>query len=211
MTKAIPLDQQIVDALTSPTASVHVAEVLAATEKAFAELTRRAAAADSASLSPLANREKAGALRAEAADLRFEASRLQASVAALTDRVASLQKAERKAIEDAERNAALAERDALAADIAAQYPGIVRTLTGLVKRIHESDKRCRAIGITESAENIGRRSVAPPSQHAGPLMTLSEVRLPIVGGARAAWDRHVGLGGWTYSGLDEAVPVTSES
>jgi hypothetical protein len=182
-----PLDQHIVDVLTRDCSADAAAAVRELAERALAGLVGEADAADVASLSPLANRQQAADLRSKATDLRFEADRLEASVSALCARVAELRELEESDYKQQQRNAALAERDALAGEIADRYPMLIAELTSLAKRIAESDTRCKAVGITESAEAIGRNVPAIFYLGGGPIMRIGQGRLPMPFGKGLAW------------------------
>ncbi|WP_277968202.1 hypothetical protein [Sphingomonas echinoides] len=201
MSKPIPLDEQIVAALTSACTSAAAAAVLEDAERLLTDLTKQADAADVASLSPLATSTEARTLRREAEDRRFDADRMEASVSALSARVSELEGEERSAARDAARIAAIAERDALASEIAEEYPRIVFALTSLAKRIAENDELCRLNSITESAEAIGRG--VPTNFYVGGTCTLHRIGDMKVGmptSGHMAWDAD-GTGGWRWPGL----------
>lgn len=154
-------------------------------------------------LSPLLAMQEAVAQRAAANDLRFESDRLDASVSALRARVADLRQAEAQAVHNAERDAALAERDELAGDIAEHYPKLVRQLTDMAARIEASDARCKAIGIAESAEAIGRG--VPSSfyiEGRGGVQRIGAASLPMPADVYPAWGCDTLGGPVIYRGLD---------
>jgi hypothetical protein len=196
------LDERIVGILTKPCRSAEAAETRAEAEEELSRVTAEADAADIASLSPLATAADAHKLRAKAADLRFEGDRLEAQVSALSARVADLKDEERRSVEQAERDDAIAERDRLAADIAAEYPGIVRSMTELVKRIEESDQRLLRCGVHESAEAIARGMPANFYRNLAPLIRLRDARLSLPDGTRQAWDYNGANMERVWPGLD---------
>lgn len=195
------LEQQISAVLTQPCASSDANAVLDSALAELRSLEAQAEVLDTESLSPLLSLKDATAKRNEASDTRWKADRLDASCSALRDRVAGLQAAEKLALRQAEREAAMQERDELAAEIAADYPAIVRKLTSWVKRISESDARCDAAGIAEKAETIGR--ALPSNAFRGDTASprrLFEARLPLPGHG-LAWD-YGSPGKVIYPGLD---------
>jgi uncharacterized protein YhaN len=204
MSKPIPLDEQIVAALTEACTSEQAAAVLSDAQALLTDLTKQADAADVASLSPLATAAKARELRQAASDHRFEADRMEASVSALEARLADLKADEAAARREAEFNRVLKIRDELAADIAKKYPAIVATMTDLVKRIVECDTLCQKVGIREGAESIGRG--CPPNFYVGtaPLLRLADTVLPMPSGQLIAWEHNSFVGGWRWHGLAAA-------
>jgi ClpP class serine protease len=161
-------------------------------------------AARAASLDPHASTAQAQARRAEAADLQFEADRLGAIDTALAKRVDELRQAEEYARQQFAHDAALKERDELAADIAAEYPVIVRRLTELVKRINDSDDRCKRVGIYESAEALGRGIPANFRDLRGPLPRIAETLLPMPADVTLAWEST--FAGFRWNGLTLPAP-----
>ena len=195
------LDGRIVKALSEPSTSEEAQEVLTAAEAEFRTLEQRADALDVEALSPMLHKADALAKRSEAADLRFDSDRLDASVSALRDRVARLREAEAAAVRKAERDAAVEERDELAGEIAERYPAIVRELTGLAERIAASDARCKAVGIAESAETMGRG--LPASFHIpgrGTAGRIGDINLPMPADVLLAWSVDRLGGSVTYRG-----------
>lgn len=182
-----PLDQRIVETLTQPCTSSDVAAVLADAQEHFAGLEARAEAADNESLSPLLSMVDAAEKRRIASELRFESDRMDASISALKTRGAELRDAEQAEALAELRAAAIEERDALAADIAREYPGIVKALTTLAKRIADNDARCLDVGVSASAEAIGR-SVPEGFYHNGAeIMRIQRAVLPMPDGVWPAW------------------------
>lgn len=188
MTKPVPLDEQIVAALTGPCTSDQAQAVLANARAILAELTQRADKLDVDSLSPLATATEARAKRNEASDHRFEADRMEASVSALEVRVADLRDEEAAKRRDADKAAVMAVRDELAADIAEHYGPLIERLTSLAKRIYENDAECARVGIRETAEAIGRGMPANFYSGGTPLVRIMDRAPSTVEGTRLAWD-----------------------
>lgn len=209
MAKSIPLDEQIVAALTAPHFSEQVQAVLTAAKEQLGNLTKLADTADVASLNPLATTSQALALRQRAADHRFEADRMEASVSALEARVSELREDEQDARDREAKDTALKERDNLAADIAREYPAIVRKLTELVSRINHSDLHLKRVGLNEmSAEAIGRSVPGHFYEGSAPIMRIASANLPMPDGRRTAWEDTPS--GPQYRGLTIAMPPDEE-
>ena len=208
MAKPIPLDEAIVAVLTQSTTADTGAAILVEAGKTLADLIRQADTADVESLNPLCTNTQARERRGRASDLRFEADRMEASVSALESRVSELREAEQDARAEEAKAAALKERDELAADIAREYPGIVRKLTEMVKRIHESDRRLERLHLRDgSAEAIGRG--VPPHfyENMTPVMRIDIARLPMPSGHKLAWEDDFVGGGMRYNGLEIDPPA----
>lgn len=195
------LSERVVEALSGPVTSGDVAAVLAEAEAEFRGLEERADALDTEALSPLLTLADASAKRSAAADARFLSDRLDASCAALRVRRDELAEAERLAAIEAERAAALAERDALAADIAETYPELVYALTSLAQRIAASDDRLAAVGISESAESIGRGLPAGFVAIDGTAHRIGGWPLPMPASSLPAWSVDRVGGPVVYRGL----------
>jgi hypothetical protein len=197
------LDERVAKALSEPCNSAEAQAVLEAAEAEFRTLEAKADALDGEALSPLLSLPEAVAKRAAASDLRFQSDRLDASVSALRARVSELRQSEAKAERDAARDAAIEERDELAGEIAERYPVIVRELTSLAMRIEASDQRCKAVGIHESAEAIGRS--VPAGFHIpgkGNVPRIANINLPMPEDTRLAWGRETIVGPVIYRGAD---------
>ena len=197
------LDERIAKVLSQPCDSAEAQAVLDAAEAEFRTLEAKADALDGEALSPLLTLADAVAKRAAASDLRFHSDRMDASVSALRARVGQLRQSEATAARDAARDAAIEERDELAGEIAGRYPAIVRELTSLAMRIEASDERCKAVGIHESAEAIGRG--IPASFHkpaVGNFGRIGSINLPMPADTRLAWGPETIGGAVIYRGAD---------
>jgi len=204
MTTTIPLDEQIVASLTEVWPSGQVAAVLASARRELSDLTRRADAADVASLSPLATAIEAKKLRDEAGNHRFDADRMEASVSALEARLAEMKGAENQARRDAERRDALKARDELAADIAREYPRLVATITTLAKRVTENDALLARAGVNasaQSAELIGRGLTGWYVQGT-PVHRLQDVKIQMPNSGHYAIDTSAAGSPTRWLGLD---------
>lgn len=183
------LDQRIIAALTTATASTDVKAALDDARAAMKAAAEAAVHAELESLNPLATAADADALRREAGDKRFQSDRLEASVSALDVRFEELAEAERSARTTARHGQVLARRDELAADIADQYPLIVGQLTALAKRIEESDAELQREHLSPSAEALGRG--CPPNfydRSGGPLTRIVNMFVPMPADSRGAWE-----------------------
>jgi hypothetical protein len=190
MTKSIPLDEQIVASLTEVWPSEQVAAVLASARAELSDLTRRADAADVASLNPLATAAEAKKLRTEGGNHRFDADRMEASVSALEARVTQMEAREQRARREARQAEALKERDELAAVIAREYPRLVATITVLAKRVTENDARLDQAGLRPSeysAELIGRRLTGWRVQDT-PVHRIQDIKIQMPNGPHFSID-----------------------
>lgn len=204
MAKPIPLDEQIIAALTRPCRSDEARSVLDSALTALRDLSARADEADVASLNPLAPAREAMAHRSRAGDLRFEADRLDASVSALRERVDELSDAEAAVRTEAAEAAVRATRDELAAEIARDFPNIIFQLTSLAKRITENDHDIARLHMNiPSAEAIGR-GISPNFYEAGtPLRRIAAISCPMPQGPWPAWSDTPS--GWVWRGLGLAA------
>lgn len=181
MAKPMPLDQQIVSALTTKTDSATIQLVIRDAETELRRLTGEVDTLQNDSLSPLLTRTEADEKRVSAADLQFEADRMDASLAALRNRLDEVTAQERKQAEDARHAAAIKERDELIADIRDQYPQAVRIITNLVRRIENAE-------MGSEAEAMARECAGTFRSSAGPIQRMREIHLPMPVGAAMAWD-----------------------
>lgn len=184
-----PLADEIARVLRETVTADAAETVLALARAEAVSIAREAADAEADALSPLLAADKAATARAAMADAEFRAKRNRTAVAALTDRVAHLRHAEVEAVANAEREAAVAERDELSAAIREKVPSMIRSWTGLVRRIAESDARLAAAGVSQGAESIAREYPAHGQwpNGAGPVMRLRDARIPLFGINGVAW------------------------
>jgi hypothetical protein len=202
MSKAIPLDEQIVATLTGICTSQQAASVLAEAKRTLIDLTKQADAADVSSLSPLATGAQARELRQKASDHRFEADRMEASISALEARAADLKDAEARVRREARLKEVKAVRDALAADIARDYPRIVGDLARLAKEIVENDMLCAEVGLRDSAELIGRGLTGIGYVDNTPVRRIQDIKIQMPASGSDAYGETTD--GWFWSGLELA-------
>jgi hypothetical protein len=102
--------------------------------------------------------------------------RLAGQLDQLNARRAEMEEAERQREREAARKAALADRDVLVADLQRDWPRIEAEILVYLWRIRQMD--LRLAGMNESAEAMARNVPSNFYMAGGPIMRLTEMRLP---------------------------------
>lgn len=194
---AKPLDARIAAALSQDARAATVADLLteltAQIDEAQADHDRQ----DEISKSATATEDEAEAAADQVGKLSRRIVRLAAKRDQLQTRHSELLASDRRKAATDRHTAAKARRDELVADLQRDVPGLFDKLVDYFERIQASDAECEGLGDPgyglerlESAEALARGCGSHFRHEAGPIMRLTQIRLPQFDaskGGRNAW------------------------